>query len=94
MDELLVKVTCPVVAATVAGSKTTLTVAVWPGARVSGKVAPEIEKPAPVRVAVLMVTDPVPVEVSVTDCAVDGVLTVTLPNDIVVELTTRVGTPA
>lgn len=91
---MLVKVNCPVAAAAVVGSKTTLTVAVWPGVSVSGKVVPEIEKAVPVNVAALMVTEPVPVEVRVTDCDVDAVLTVTLPNDIVVELTPSVGTPA
>lgn len=33
----------------------------------SGKLAPETVKPAPFAVAVFTVTDPVPVEVSVTD---------------------------
>jgi len=42
-------------------------VAVLPAARVSGKVAPETEKPAPLIVAELMVTDAVPVELKVSD---------------------------
>jgi len=46
--------------------------------RVSGKVAPETEKPVPVTVAALTVTAAVPDEVRVTVCVV-GVLTLTLP---------------
>lgn len=41
-------------------------------------MAPEIEKPSPETVAELIVTEPVPVEVTVTDCVV-AVLTGTLP---------------
>ncbi len=45
----------------------------------TGNVAPDTVKPAPVSVAELMVTGAVPVEVNVTGC-VDAVFTVTLPN--------------
>jgi hypothetical protein len=67
--------------------------AVWPGFNVAGKAAPEIEKPAPVIVAPLMVTGAVPVEVKVKDCAV-GVLTTTLPNARVLTLALSVGRAA
>ena len=45
----------------------------------TGKLAPESVKPAPVIVAALIVTGAVPVEVKVTDC-VDDEFTVTSPN--------------
>jgi hypothetical protein len=60
-------------------------VAAWPGFNVTGKVLPEIAKPAPVSVAPLIVTATVPVEVKVTDC-VAGVLTTTSPNATLVAL--------
>jgi hypothetical protein len=56
-------------------------------------VTPEIEKPAPVTVAELMVTGPVPVEVSVIVCVVEA-LTETLPKLTVEVLTPSVGTAA
>lgn len=55
----------------------------------SGNVTPEIEKPAPVTVAELMVTELLPVEVKVMDCVVD-VFTDTLPKLTLAELTFRV----
>jgi hypothetical protein len=94
VEELLERVNWPVAAAAVVGSKPMLSVAVWPGVRVSGKVAPEIEKPVPVRDTALTVTAPVPIDVRVTDFAVAGEFKVTLPNATVVVLTPRVGTPA
>ena len=45
----------------------------------AGNVPPDTVNPAPLRVAELMVTGAVPVEVSVTGC-VDAVFTVTSPN--------------
>ena len=50
----------------------------WFGFKVTGKLTPDIVKPAPVSAAELMVTGDVPVEVRVTGC-VEAVLTVTLP---------------
>jgi hypothetical protein len=67
--------------------------AVWPGFKVAGNVAPETEKPVPVSVAPLMVTGAVPVEVKVKDCAV-GVLTTMLPNAKVVAPALSVGIAA
>jgi hypothetical protein len=68
-------------------------VAVWFGFNVSGKVAPDVEKPAPVRVAELMVTAAVPVEERVMVCDVE-VFTGTLPKLRFDVLTASVGTAA
>ena len=76
-----------------AGSNCTLTVADCVGFRVTGKVAPDIVKPVPLRVAELMVTGAVPVEVNVTG-SVDAVFTVTFPNARLAALTVNVGTAA
>jgi len=59
---------------------------------VSGKVVPDIVKPAPDKVAPLTITAAVPLEVRVKDC-VDGVPTATLPKATVLELTVRPATP-
>jgi hypothetical protein len=56
-------------------------------------VAAGIVKPVPLRVAELMVTGAVPVEVNVTG-SVDGVFTVTLPNAKLAGLMVNVGTAA
>ena len=91
MDELLVMVNWPVAAPSAEGSNCTLSVADLPGFTVSGKV-PEVRvKPAPVTVAPLMVTGPVPVEFTVT-VWVAGVLIATLPKATLVTLTLSVGT--
>lgn len=58
----------------------------------TGKVAPDMEKPAPDSVAEFTVTATVPVDVSVTDC-VAGVLSTTLPKDRLVTLKPRVDVP-
>ncbi len=42
LDELLVNVTVPLAAPPALGAKPTVSVAVWPGFRVSGKLTPEI----------------------------------------------------
>jgi len=77
-----------VVAPAVVGSNCTVSVATWLGFNVTGKVTPDIENPAPVTVAALMVTDEVPVEVRVSDC-VAGTLSPTLPNAMLVALMLR-----
>jgi hypothetical protein len=59
---------------------------------VTGKVSPETVKPAPVSVAALTVTDPVPVDEKVTDW-VEDVLTNTSPNARLVALMLRVDDP-
>jgi hypothetical protein len=93
LDELLASTNVPVAAPALAGSNCTVTLAVWFGFSVSGKVAPESEKPAPATVAELTVTAAVPVEESVIDCEV-AELTLTLPKLRLEELTARVGTAA
>jgi hypothetical protein len=68
-------------------------VVVWFGLSVTGKVAPENEKPAPVSVAALTVTGTLPLEVSVTG-RVEAVLVATLPNDRLFVLTVNAGAAA
>jgi hypothetical protein len=63
------------------------------GVRVSGKLAPESVKPAPLMAAALTVTEAVPVEVNVRVCVV-GVFTATLPKLRLAVLTLSVGTEA
>jgi hypothetical protein len=57
---------------------------------VSGKVAPEIEKPAPAMLAELIVTAWAPFDVSVTTCVL-GVLRTTFPKVTLLELTASEG---
>ena len=91
--ELLTIVKVPLVAPAAVGVNCTVSVAVWLGSRVRGKLAPETEKPVPVSVAALMVTVAVPVEDSVIDCVVDE-FTDTLPKLRFEELMVSVGTAA
>jgi len=79
-EALLEIVSVPVAAPEVVGSNCTCRVAVAFGVNVIGNVAPETVKPAPVMVAELMVSVPLPLEVSVTDCVV-GEFRFTFPND-------------
>jgi hypothetical protein len=72
------------------GSKTTSNVTFKPGFKVTGKVAPDMVKPAPVSVPELMVTGADPAEVKVTG-TVDGVFTATLPNATLVGLMLNAG---
>lgn len=78
-EALSLIVMLPLAAPTTVGSKTTESAAVCPGFNVSGKLTPDMLKPDPVRDAALMVSGAVPEDVSVTDCAVEMVFTVTLP---------------
>jgi hypothetical protein len=78
LDELLLIESCPVAAPVAIGSNCTCSVVDWVGFRVSGRLPPTIEKPAPEIDAEFTVTGDVPVDVSVNDCVV-AVLTVTLP---------------
>ena len=66
-DELLVRVSFPLSAPAVVGLKAIARVADFPAASVRGKVAPESVKPVPVNDSELIVTEPVPDEVRVTD---------------------------
>jgi hypothetical protein len=92
-EELLERMSEPVTEPAVVGLNSTVSVVVCPAFKVSGKVAPEIEKPAPVSVAALTVTTPVPFELRVNDCDVE-VFTDMLPKLKLVELTFSVGTAA
>jgi hypothetical protein len=89
--ELLVRVIAPVAAPAVVGSKLTVSVAFCPWLRVSGKLTPDILKPAPVTVPALMVSGAVPEEVRVTDCGVEAVFTATLPKVMLPVLRLRCG---
>lgn len=93
VDELLVKVSDPEISPDVPGSNLTVSVAVWLGFSVSGKLAPEIVKPDPATVAALTVTGPVPVEDKVMVCVVE-VLTEMLPKFTLDGLTLSVAVPA
>lgn len=78
LEALLVMVTVPVSAPAAVGSNCRSSVAVWPALSVSGVVIPVMEKPVPLTAAALMVTEPVPLEVSFTGC-VAGELRLTFP---------------
>ena len=91
VEELLVTVNWPVAAPSAEGSNCTLSVGDWPGFTVSGKVPEASVKPAPVTVAPLMVTGPVPVEFTVT-VWVASVLTATFPKATLVTPMLSVGT--
>jgi hypothetical protein len=93
VDELLAMVRVPLAGPAAEGSNCTLSVAVWFGFNVSGKLAPETEKPVPLTVAELTVTAVVPVELKVIDCVV-AVFTDTLPKLRLEELTLNVDTAA
>jgi hypothetical protein len=77
-EELLARESCPAAAPEAVGSNRTLKVAVWPGARVIGRPAPESEKPVPDSDAALTVTGMVPLEERTTGCET-GEFTCTLP---------------
>lgn len=92
-EELLLMVIVPVIAPMVRAADRTWRVAVWPGLRVSGNLAPGTLNPAPLTAMELMVNGAVPVEVSVIgSVAVEP--TVTLPKLRLVALTERVAVPA
>lgn len=78
VDELLSTVSRPGTGPAVCGSKFTSSVSAKFEFKVTGKVAPDIVKPVPLKVAELIITGAVPVDVSVTG-SVDDVLTVTFP---------------
>lgn len=92
VEELLLMVSVPVTAPAVMGADCTSSVIVCCGLRVSGKVAPDTLKPAPVSAAELIVTAAVPVEVSVTG-SVEAAPTVTLPKARLAELTVNPAVP-
>lgn len=65
-DELLAMASLPVTAPAVVGLNCTASVTVCFGFKVTGKLAPEIVKPAPLMVAAVTCTGAVPVEARVT----------------------------
>lgn len=70
----------------------TLSVIAWPGVNVTGRVAADSVKPAPVTVAELIVSGAVPVDINVTDW-VGSALTATLPKVKLVVLMFSVDVP-
>ena len=62
---LLVIVSVPVMAPVLVGANCTLSVAVWVGFSVTGKVIPDRLNPVPLTLPLLMISGIVPVEVSV-----------------------------
>ncbi len=92
VEELLLTVSAPVAAPVATEANCTCRVTVCFGLRVSGKVAPDTLKLAPLAVAELIVTVPVPVDVSVTG-RVEVDPTVTLPKLRLDGLTVRPAVP-
>lgn len=92
-DEVLVSVSCPVTLPATKGLNWTFTLAVSPGFKVRGKVAPDATNPVPVNVAAFTVTDDVPVEDRVS-VSVAVALTSTLPKSMLDALTVRMDAAA
>jgi hypothetical protein len=93
LAELLVIVSFPVAAPAAVGANCTFTVADCEGLRVSGKLPPTMENPAPVMAAELTVTAELPDEVSVNDSVAEE-LSATLPKLSDVAPTVNCGVPA
>ena len=89
--ESLVKSSSPVADPVVVGSNCRVSVAVWLGFRVSGKLAPEAAKPVPDIADALTVTAVVPVEDSVSVCVV-AAFNAASPKSTLVELRLNVDT--
>lgn len=87
---LLPIITEPLKEPAVVGSKVTVKATAWPGLRVIGKLPPETAKPGPPAEMPLMVSVPLPEDVTVTDLVV-GVFRATDPNDRLVGLTVIAG---
>jgi hypothetical protein len=92
VEELLAIAIWPVAVPEVVGSNWMLSVAVWPGLRVSGNVIPDEVKPAPEIAAEVTLTGPVPVDVNVSDCET-VVFRATLPKFALEELIPRIDVP-
>jgi hypothetical protein len=92
-EELLARDNCPFSTPAAVGSNCTLSVAVWPGASVTGRPAPVIAKFALVIVAALTVTGNVPVEDRTSEC-VTAELTGTGPKVRLEALTLRMANAA
>jgi hypothetical protein len=92
LDALLLIVTVPLTAPVAVGSKPIVSVAVWFGFRVIGKLLPGSENPVPVTDTPLMVTAAVPEEVTVTVLVV-AVFSGSVPNATLVALSFIAGVP-
>ena len=66
---LLAIESCPVNVPALVGSKSTCTEIDWPGFRVAGNAAPEMEKPVPLTDAEFRVKGAVPVDEILSDCS-------------------------
>jgi hypothetical protein len=88
---LLVSATVPLVDPATVGANPTVSVAVWPGFKVSGKLTPEMVYPTPLTDPALTVTGTDPVEFSVTD-AVPVAPNAIVPKFKLVALSASVGT--
>jgi hypothetical protein len=93
VDELLPIVSCPVTEPVDDGLNVRVTVIVFPGLRVAGRLVGDAEKPLPLTVIELTVTEAVPVEVRVTVWVV-GLFNTTPPNAMLVAFTDSAGVPA
>lgn len=91
--ELLTIDSCPDCPPAAVGLNSTFSVSDWPGASVTGRIPPGIEKPAPVSDAALTVTGVVPVDDRTRGCVV-GDPTVTLPKGTLEALICRMAVAA
>lgn len=83
--DVLTMVTKPLAVPVADGSNCTSNEAVWPGASVAGKAAPERENPAPLKVTELTTTATVPADLSVT-VWVAAEFRITFPKEMLVAL--------
>jgi hypothetical protein len=79
VDALLVTESWPAADPVAVGLKVNVTLRVWPGFKVAGRLTADDEKPVPLTEIPLTVTAAVPLEVSVNVCVVEP-LTTTAPN--------------
>ena len=91
VEELLVITRLPLTSPAPPGVKLTFSTVDWPGSNVTGKVAPETEKPTPLAVVAVTVTGRSPLEVRVRG-RVEFTPTATFPKDRLSGLTLSVGT--
>lgn len=89
----VVMVKDPLTAPDAGGSNFTCSVTASPGLSATGKPGPATPNPAPVTAAAEIVKGAVPEEVSVTNCGVAWVLTVTSPNARLLALRVSSGVP-
>lgn len=92
-EELLAIESCPACPPAAVGSNSTLSVSVWPGASVTGRLSPGTEKPVPVSDVLLTVTGMVPVDERIRGCVV-AEPTETLPKVMLEALICRIAVAA